>query len=269
MIHTISNRPESWLQGARTSQMPEWIASNPKAFRLLYEFAERSRRISDDIEYEDILIHLNIREFITGRESTSKKIGISEQEYRTLYKKFERLQYIETVKITNKFTIGRYLADSIFFNNSSVKQPDKKPAEKPSDNPHPTTINKVNNENKDILLSSPNGDVKRKDISFKEEDYQAIINEYQSLKDTTFQGKEFLPLKQTIKTMFLSGRTPSQIIEVMRYISQQNYTDWTIRTVQTKLPEVLPKIGFVQKIEVHSTYDNALIEQALNEGGRR
>src|SRR5579859_674129 len=107
-------RPKSWIQGARSNDMPEWIKTNPRAFRLLYELAERSRREEADIEYDNKLVHLCIREFITGRKSTSQKIGISEQEYRTLYKRFEKLHYIKTINATKQFTIGKYLADDIF-----------------------------------------------------------------------------------------------------------------------------------------------------------
>ena len=44
--------------------------------------------------------------------------------------------------------------------------------------------------------------------------------------------------------MFMAGRTPEQIIAVMEYVAEQDYTDWTIRTIKMKLPEVLPKIDY-------------------------
>ncbi len=88
---------------------------------------------------------------------------------------------------------------------------------------------------------------KRKSISYKREDYTKIIDEYQKLKKIKLQGNEFLPIQQVIKTMFMAGRTPEQIIATMRFISQQDYLDWTIRTVKMKLPEILPKLNFKKK----------------------
>lgn len=145
-------RPKSWIQGARSNDMPEWIKTNPRAFRLLYELAERSRREEADIEYDNKLVHLCIREFITGRKSTSQKIGISEQEYRTLYKRFEKLHYIKTINATKQFTIGKYLADDIFYNNYPTNQPSIKPSLQPIDNQQPTTNNNEKNEKKEISI---------------------------------------------------------------------------------------------------------------------
>lgn len=127
------------------------------------------------------------------------------------------------------------------------------------------TIKDLSIKNNNNTSPSPTGDIRRKAVSFKEEDYKAVIDEYQTLKGITLQGKEFLPIKQTIKTMFISGRTPIQIIEVMRYISKQDYIDWTIRTVQMKLPEILPKLGLSQNTTPQSPQDQALVERALKE----
>lgn len=140
---TIKNRPTSWLQGARTETMPEWIRKNTKAFRLLYEFAERSSRKKREIEYNGVLIQLNEREFISGRISTSTRSGITQQEYRTLYARFEKLGYIKTIKRTNKFTVALYLSDGIFYNNPNSNQPERQPAKSPSINQQLTTNNNL------------------------------------------------------------------------------------------------------------------------------
>jgi len=162
----VGTKPGSWLQGARTHEMPEWIVSNPAAFRLLYEFAERSRRGEADIEYEGQLIHLDIRQFITGRKSTSEKIGITEQVYRNLYKRFLRLDYIRTIQVTNKYTIGEYLANGIFFNNYPTDEPTEKPSIRPAKNQEATTNNNDKNENNVLdIHASPKGE--HVEISYK------------------------------------------------------------------------------------------------------
>ena len=103
-------------------------------------------------------------------------------------------------------------------------------------------INKIKeNDNKSkntIRLVS----TKRTDTSFPKDWYKQVIDKYQSLKGITLQGKEFLPVEQTCKTMFLSGRTPDQIIACMEFLNGANseiYQNWTIRTIFKKLPEYL------------------------------
>jgi len=160
-----TTKPSSWLQGARPETMPEWIKTNPKAFRLLYEFASRSSWKERDIEFEGVLIHLNLREFITGRPSTSKKVGITEQEYRTLYKRFEKLAYIQTIKVTSQFTIGLYLADGIFFNNPPSNQPMGQPSHQPTGNQPVTTIKKVKKVKEGLNNTEPSAGIEK---SFEE-----------------------------------------------------------------------------------------------------
>lgn len=164
-----NRRPKSWLQGARPDEMPEWIAKNPKAFRLLYEFASRSRRQEGEIEYRGELIHLKTREFITGRESTPQKVGLTEWEYRRLLKKFEKLGYITSIKKPHRFTIGTYLADGIFYNNPTTEQPTETTIEHTTDLPQPSTIKKEKKvkkkyENVGYLNNSSLNDITDKDL---------------------------------------------------------------------------------------------------------
>ena len=82
----------------------------------------------------------------------------------------------------------------------------------------------------------------RKANTFKKEDYDLVLKEYQTLKKMQLQGKEFDPVMQEIKTMFLSGRTSRDIIYIMRWFnkSTEEWTkNWTIRTVRMKLPVLL------------------------------
>ena len=124
----IKNKPTNWIQGARVEIIPEWIATNPKAFRLLYEFASRSRRNGGSVDYKGKLIRLKVREFITGRISTSKKVGISEREY-----------------------IGKYLADGIFFINPTTKRPILRPAVSPTTDQPATTNKERRNNDKEVV----------------------------------------------------------------------------------------------------------------------
>lgn len=82
----------------------------------------------------------------------------------------------------------------------------------------------------------------RNNISYKKEDYNTIIDKYQQLKEVTLVGDEFLPIQQSIKTMFRSGRKPKEIIDCMKFFASSNeeiWQQWTINTVKIKLPEFL------------------------------
>jgi len=106
---------------------------------------------------------------------------------------------------------------------------------------------------------------RRKDITFKNELYIPVLEEYQRLKGITLQGKEFEPIRQGIKTMFMSGRTPEQVIAAMRDVAKRDYCDWTINTVKMKLPEIISKLGLSPQI---NREQNELEKRltAMNEG---
>lgn len=104
----------------------------------------------------------------------------------------------------------------------------------------------------------------RKIISFKREDYLKVLEEYQKLKKMELQGKEFDPVMQTIKTMFLSGRNADQIIAVMGYIAHQDYIDWTIRTVKMKMAEVLPRVTTRRELKYDRLRESAIREMERN-----
>lgn len=107
---------------------------------------------------------------------------------------------------------------------------------------------------------------KRKDMTFKKDWYDQVLKEYQQLKSITLQGEEFKPIHQAIKTMFMSGRTPEQVIAAMRDVAKRGYCEWTINTVKMKLPEILPKLGLSPQVNRKpNELEKKLTE--INEGG--
>ena len=87
----------------------------------------------------------------------------------------------------------------------------------------------------------------RKESHYAKEDYNQVIKAYEKAKETKFEGKEYDPIMQTIRTMFFNGRTPEQIIATIEFMADQNEYDWTIRTVQNKIAEILPQLDLVPK----------------------
>jgi hypothetical protein len=104
-------------------------------------------------------------------------------------------------------------------------------------NKNDTINNNVNNDNnvKNTRLATPT----RKEISFKKEDYNLIIEKYQSLKGIQLKGNEFKPVQQTIKSMFLSGRSAEDIVACMEFLAnnpKECWQNWTINTIFKQLP---------------------------------
>jgi len=82
---------------------------------------------------------------------------------------------------------------------------------------------------------------KRKDESYPQEDYNRVIEKYKEVKGIDPKGDEYKPIQQAIKTMFMNGRTPDQIISVMEHERDAEYS-WTIKTIATKIAEILPQV---------------------------
>lgn len=96
----------------------------------------------------------------------------------------------------------------------------------------------------------------RKDNKFSPEDYKQVISAYESCKGVKFQGNEYSPIQQDVKTMFLSGRKKEDIIRFMEWFREKSEsgekkyewtTNWTIKTVKFKIAEFLSgKLGEVE-----------------------
>ena len=89
---------------------------------------------------------------------------------------------------------------------------------------------------------------KRAEETFPKEAYTEVIKKYEEIKETKFEGKEYDPIMQSIKTMFLNGRTPEQIIATIEWAGENAEWDWTIHTLAKKIAEILPKLNLPKEI---------------------
>jgi len=100
----------------------------------------------------------------------------------------------------------------------------------------------------------------RKRKRFPKADYDKVIQAYEYYKGVKFEGDEYKPIQQTVKTMFMSRRTPKQIIAFMKWLasSDESWTKlWTIRTVKMKLPEfVAGKLGDYEKPKKDTSFQD-------------
>ena len=92
-------------------------------------------------------------------------------------------------------------------------------------------------------------DDSRKSKTFPKEWQTSVLNSYKKFKGISPQGNEWLPLQQECKSMFLSGRTPKEIIACMKFFSEDDFykSVWTLKTVRLKLPEFVGKLASKEK----------------------
>jgi len=84
-----------------------WIYKDPDHFKAWFEMLSNARYIEEPKTgtYEGILYTLNYGEFIFGRLSWSKRLGISEQKLRTLINKLQSEGMIKATSRLTKLTI--------------------------------------------------------------------------------------------------------------------------------------------------------------------
>lgn len=205
------------------------IFLDPKLLSLIIYVALRVKRSNNITEIN--AISLKIGEFIIGRLTTVKEVGLTDAEYRTRFRKLQELRIIEIVKTTNKFTIGRWLENTfidvnleypIFQNNQPTNQQITSQL---------TTNNNINNDT-------------HKHTSISNDEYRQVIDEYMKCKGIRLQGEEIKDTAYVIKKMFNSSRRPDEIIKFMTWLrSNENKEEypwikgWTINTVQKKIAE--------------------------------
>lgn len=109
---------------------------------------------------------------------------------------------------------------------------------------------------KQIILNKLN----RKSSVFSQKDYDKVLDKYQQLKGIQLQGKEFEPVMQDIKTMFMSQRSAKDIIACMEWFADKAESEdrefvwtknWTIKTIRLKLPEFLAQ-GIGNDVDIPS-----------------
>ena len=96
------------------------------------------------------------------------------------------------------------------------------------------------NKNKKTNTRSGKPTAPRRKQKYPPEWYKQALDAYQEIKGITLAGPEFSPLQQTLKSIFMAGHTPDEVISLMRELeaSPLEWTaNWTLRTVKMKLPE--------------------------------
>jgi len=97
----------------------------------------------------------------------------------------------------------------------------------------------VSNEQETKKTGSGKPTAPRKQIKYPKDWYKQTLDAYQEIRGIKLNGPELSPLRQTLKTIFMAGRKPADVIGLMRALegSEEEWTcNWTLRTVKMKLP---------------------------------
>ena len=199
-------------------------------------------------------IKLEVGQVVMGRLRAKNDIGITDSKYRTKLQKLLDLKIIEPVKITNKYSIYKWLENSFIDVNleiPNIQQVSQQTASGISTN------NNINNTNKYSSLISIISFVFPK-ISIQVRDsYLNILISYMKYKGVEIRGEEVKQVLFIIKKMLDSDRTEKQIIDFMKWMRENDDNEevpwvrfWTINTVQSKLHEFI-----ADKLDVNSWED--------------
>ena len=134
----------------------------------------------------------------------------------------------------------------------------KKPKARGTQRPNKETNIYINKTHLGLEKPTTPISIKRKSKKFPKAWLNQICEAYQDLRGIELQGNEWLPVQQTIKTMFLSGRSVENIIGCMEWLaegSEEWMENWTIRTVKMKLPFYLATVNIVKSKTYFKSYD--------------
>lgn len=212
---------------------------DPKLFTLMVYIALRVKRSEKVEQLNWDGLKLNIGEFVIGRHTATSDTGLTDAEYRTRLKKLQTLKIIGNLQSTNKYTKGTWLENS--FIDVNLEIPTNQPNNQQTSNGL-TTNNNVNNSNNPmfVIVNSINNS------TYSTGNYIRVITAYTQYKGIELRGEEIKDTFRVVKKMFDSQRTPSQIIDCMKWLHKNENSEfykwtsnWTIRTVQLKMPEFL------------------------------
>lgn len=231
------------------------IFTESKLLSLLIYIAMRVKRNNNDGTNSWEGIPLNVGEFVIGRISAVANTDLTEAEYRSRFLRLQTMTIIEIVKITNKYTIGKWLGNDFIDLNLEY---DMRQQNDQQTSGQLTTNNNINNTNNLISLINLffRKYISDNDVHTKGQ-YEYLIKEYMSCKGLELKGKEVTDCLFVIKEMLKSERTPDQIVDFMKWLKRYEKNEeqpwiraWTIQTVQKKLPEYLAgKLKYIHSWE--------------------
>lgn len=99
--------------------------------------------------------------------------------------------------------------------------------------PNPNYISTITN----VIVDE--GEPSSHKLTFKKENYFKVFKAYEEKKGIQLKRNEAKPIYQTIKSMFLDGRTVEEILACMEFISsseENHWQSWTLRTIKNQLP---------------------------------
>jgi hypothetical protein len=204
-----------------------------------------------------LLVSLKLLARIGGFEFKKQKemaklIGLSEPTFIKKRRELEELKLLEIHDEGNKRTMHlKFLSRLKFFKlpkglPQQLDYLDKSAkslslvSEETGQLPLKSNIYNINSTEKDII------DNKVSITKFSKEDYTIVLNAYEKYKGVGLFGPEIKQHLRAIKMMFLASRKPNEIVKFMEWLHNNENNpetswvrNWTIWTVQKKIPEFL------------------------------
>lgn len=218
VIFSLSNNPDSKIQG--------WCWATRKKIGEFLGISERA--------IKDIITRL-IKKGMVEKDEETKYLKTTSLWYNSVV--LERLK-MKNVQREETSLIGKKVPFD--GEETSLRKGEE------------TSYNNTNSNNTNINIGLPSS-TSRKEMKFKPDDYNKVIAFYEQLKEVKFQGREYKPIQQDIKTMFMSGRKPDEIIRCMKWFKEKSENgekkyewvgSWTIKTIRLKIAEFLAgKLG--------------------------
>lgn len=212
------------------------ILKDSKLLTLMVYIALRAKRSSSAKlnNWDDV--KLEIGEFIIGRLSAVQETDLTEAEYRSRLKKLQALKIIDNLQPTSKFTKGKWVENSFIDINLelSIIQPNNQQSS------NGLTINNNTNNPIYLIVNSLNN------TPYSNDDYVYVISAYMQYKGIELKGDEIKDAFFIVKKIFYSERTAQQAIQLIQWFRKREKDEsyrwvwnWTLNTVQSKLPEFL------------------------------
>jgi len=197
------------------------------------------------IELWKFCYHANGRGIFPGMAKLAQDLNTSEDTIRRHRQQLEdeHLLVVKRRGLTKTNLYMLYTPDLVKKNPEPAESSDQELASMRDQKPAPVRDKEdevgKNKIKKTKKIGSGKPTVPRKLTKYPKDWYKQTLDAYQKIRGIELNGPELSPLRQTLKTIFMAGHKPTDVIGLMRALegSEEEWTcNWTLRTVKMKLP---------------------------------
>ena len=199
-----------------------------------------------------LYLHLSMRAddegFVGSPKRIMRLIGVNEDDLKVLTSKRFILSFKSGIVVIKHWLIHNVIRmdrlqktlyqkekETLILNEYDAYTEDCQPNVNQTATKCPPKLSKVKLSKDNIAFTQS----KRSTTNFLKEDYNQIIKKYEELKGISFFGTEYLPIQQTIKSMFMDNRKKEDIIALMEFLNKsslEHWQNWNINTIKKQIP---------------------------------